>query len=102
MTIVLGDEGFTVSCATTTSEAFAAIEASKPDVMMIDVNLPGDDGAGLCRTIKSRSDTANIRCLMWSSVPNLAAIAKSVGAEGWLQKPTDIDVLVRRIKELAT
>lgn len=101
MKIVLEDEGFTVSRAATTSEAFRAIEAATPDVMMIDVNLSGDDGAVLCRAVKSRQETAGIKCLMWSSAPDLAAIATRVGAEAWLQKPTDLDVLVRKIRELA-
>lgn len=101
MKIVLEDEGFAVSRAATTSEAFRAIEAARPDVMMIDVNLPGDDGTVLCRAVKSRLETASIRCLMWSSAPDLAAIAKSVGAEAWLQKPTDLDVLVGMIRGLA-
>ncbi len=100
--LVLEDEGFTVSRAANSSDAFRAIEAARPDVMMIDVNLSGDDGAALCRAVKSRPETASIKCMMWSSAPDLAAIATSVGADAWLLKPTDLEVLVRQIEELAT
>lgn len=99
--LVLEDEGFTVSRAANTNDAFRAIEAARPDVMMIDVNLAGDDGAALCRAVKSRPETASIKCMMWSSAPDLAAIARRVGADTWLLKPTDLDVLVRRIEDLA-
>ncbi|MDQ2952206.1 MAG: response regulator [Chloroflexota bacterium] len=101
MGLVLEDEGFTVSRAANTSDAFRAIEAARPDVMMIDVNLSGEDGAALCRAVKSRPETASIKCMMWSSAPDLGAIARSVGADAWLVKPTDLDVLVRRIEDLA-
>ena len=101
MTIVFRDEGFAVRHAATAGEALRAVAAATPDVMVIDVTLPGDDGASLCRKVKSNQATAGIRCLMWSSVPNLAQVASAAHADAWLLKPTDLDVLVARINELA-
>jgi DNA-binding response OmpR family regulator len=102
MTIVFRDEGFTVRDATSAAEALRAVAASQPDVMVIDVSLPGSDGAALCRTIKGAPETSGIRCLLWSSVPHLAKLARAAGAEAWMFKPTDLDLLVMKIRELAS
>jgi DNA-binding response OmpR family regulator len=102
MDIVFRDEGFTVRHATTSAEALQAVAAAKPDVMVIDVTLPGEDGTALCRKVKSKAATAGIRCLLWSSVPNLAKLAKAARADAWVVKPTDLDLLVTRIRELAS
>lgn len=102
MDIVFRDEGFTVRHATTSAAALRAVAAAKPDVMVIDVTLPGEDGTALCRKVKSNAATADIRCLMWSSVPNLAKLAKAARADAWVVKPTDLDLLVNRIRELAS
>jgi len=102
MTIVLRDEGFAVRHAATAAEALRAVAVATPDVMVIDVTLPGDDGASLCRKVKSNEATAGIRCLMWSSVLDLAQVASEAQADAWLLKPTDLDVLVARINELAS
>ena len=102
MTIVFRDEGFTVRHATTAGEALRAVAAAPPDVMVIDVTLPGEDGASLCRKVKSIEATVGVRCLMWSSVPNLAQVASAAHVDAWLLKPTDLDLLVARVKELAS
>jgi len=103
MVIVFRDEGFAVRHAATAAEALRAVAAATPDVMVIDVTLPGgDDGATLCRKLKSDQATAGIRCLMWSSVPNLAQVASAAHADAWMLKPTDHELLVARITELAS
>ena len=102
MMIVFRDEGFSVRLATTAAEALEAIAAAAPDVMVIDVTLPGESGEALCRRVKSNQATAGIRCLLWSSVPNLARVARAAGADAWMVKPTDLDALVARIRELAS
>jgi DNA-binding response OmpR family regulator len=102
MIIVFRDEGFTVRDVTTADEALRAVAETRPDVMVIDVSLPGADGAALCRTIKGAPETSGIRCLLWSSVPHLAKLAKAAGADAWMFKPTDLDLLVTRIRELAS
>ncbi len=102
MVIVFRDEGFTVRHTTTAAEALRAVAMAQPDVMVIDVTLPGEDGAALCGKVKSDQATAGIRCLMWSSVPNLAQVASAAHADAWMLKPTDHELLVARIKELAS
>lgn len=102
MTIVFRDEGFTVRDVTSSVEALQALAAEQPDVMVIDVTLPGEDGAALCRKVKSNVKTAAVRCLMWSSVPDLARVAIAAHADAWMLKPTDLDLLLVRIKERAS
>jgi two-component system response regulator MtrA len=102
MMIVFRDEGFTVRQVSTAAEALQAIATSQPDVMVIDVSLPGEDGAALCRTVKSNSATDGIRCLMWSALPDLAKVARAAHADGWMLKPSDLELLVARIRELAS
>ena len=102
MALVFQDEGFTVRHAACAADALRAVATAQPDVMVIDVSLPGEDGAALCHKVKSNVETSSIRCLLWSSVPNLARVARTADADAWLAKPTELEDLVARIKELAS
>ena len=53
--LALGDEGYEVVLTENASQALAAFEAEAPDLMLIDVMLPGQNGLDLCRTIRQTS-----------------------------------------------
>jgi len=82
------------------AEALARIPACRPDVALLDVQLPDGSGVEVCRTI--RSDQPDVRALMLTSFADDEALFEAIlaGASGYLLKQvrgTDIVEAVRRI-----
>jgi response regulator RpfG family c-di-GMP phosphodiesterase len=68
--------------------AEAAIEAAPPEVLVLDVRLPGPDGLGLCRKLKSDPKTRDIAIvLLTGAEEGTAGAAKEAGADAFLRKP---------------
>lgn len=65
----------------------------KPDIFIIDKQLPGIDGLDLCRHLKNSSRTMNIPVVILSANPSLKGLAGEAGADFCLAKPY-------RLKEL--
>jgi DNA-binding response OmpR family regulator len=72
-----------------------------PDVIILDVLLSGKDGRTICRTLKAEDVTRHIPVIMISAHPNAEASARDVGADDFVAKPFDIDVLLARVARLA-
>jgi CheY-like chemotaxis protein len=73
----------------------------KPDVILLDVNLPDLNGFEVCRRIKSNPDTKDIAVIFISATyqdPNSKALAQSVGAETYLFHPVDKQQLLAIIQ----
>jgi DNA-binding response OmpR family regulator len=60
---LLKEEGFKVKSAPSADLALSSLEASLPDLILLDVNLPGTNGVDLCRTVKKNE--------LWASIPVL-------------------------------
>ena len=83
----------------------AALEAaqSRPDLILLDLKLPGVDGFEVCRRIKSDPETASIRVLPFTGVfltDDDRQRALSVGADGYLVRPFTAADLVTAINGL--
>ena len=76
---------------------------SYPDVLMLDVHLPGLTGIEICEKVKSIADTANIAVLLTDSrIETLHAIEGiKTKADGFITKPFDAGMLVTAIERLA-
>lgn len=80
--------------------AGAAVEAGGPDVVILDLDMPGLDGPQVCRRIKSRGDirpTAVIAATRHLSAKAAEAIHRC-GAAACLQKPLDLDALLAAVE----
>src|SRR4030095_4749469 len=91
--------GYTVSTAKDGISALLAVGRERPDLMIIDVKIPGVDGLEVCRQIKSdpKSHTAVIAI---GNQPDVAGNAAIAGADAFLPKPLDIDALMSQVKRL--
>lgn len=56
--------GFEVTCVEDGQEAWEAIQAERPDILITDFHMPRMDGLALCRTIRSHSETADLPIIM--------------------------------------
>ncbi len=100
--LVLTGEGFVVLACCSGGEALATLGASLPDLIVLDVMMPGVDGFSLARTIKDGASTRHIPVVLFTAMPARHAEARAAmsGADGVLSKPTERRELVRRLKVL--
>lgn len=91
--VILKSQGYTVDLAKTVQEAEAAMIGSLPLLMLVDVNLYGEDGAAFCRKLKEAPDTREIRIVLMSGDDDHPGLSGS-GADDFLAKPFDFSDLV--------
>jgi DNA-binding response OmpR family regulator len=92
-------EGFTVSCAVDGQAALAAARAEGPDIVVLDLMLPGLDGLEVCRQLRTFSD-AYVLMLTARSEEIDRVVGLSVGADDYLVKPFSPRELVARVRAL--
>ncbi len=97
---ILGREGFTVTAVPTGEEAVAAFRARRPDLLLLDLGLPGIDGYEVCRLLRRDPATADVPVIMLTGRGLPAEIVRGLAdyADDYLVKPCDPEVLVARMK----
>jgi CheY-like chemotaxis protein len=77
-------------------DAMIAVGALKPDLVLMDVLMPGLDGIEACRRIKSNPETRDIQIILASAMmtPELARAARHAGARRAVAKPLDMAELL--------
>ena len=85
----LEDGGFTVLPVQSAQEGVELLGAGKrPDIILVDLIMPGIDGGAFCKMIKGRDDTKNIPVILVSmkEEKEIRPIITAVGADGFLWK----------------
>jgi two-component system response regulator MprA len=93
-------EGYEVLFAADGVLALSAVRRDNPDVMILDVMMPGVDGLGVCRVL--RSDGIRTPILMLTAKVELTARVEGLdaGADDYLAKPFELDELLARLRAL--
>ena len=73
--------------AASAEEAELRIAAAKPDVIVLDVGMPGTDGLAFCRELKADDDTSSIRIVLLTGMEDVEDVAGAAGADALLLKP---------------
>lgn len=96
----LGRDGFSVVVAKTGEEALSMIDQGAPDLVLLDIMLPGIDGLEVCRTLKRAAKTANIALVLMSARGEESDIVSGLelGADDYITKPFSPKILVARVK----
>jgi DNA-binding response OmpR family regulator len=68
-----------------------------PDIYLIDKRLSGYNGLELCRMLKSDEKTKNVPVIILSALPNIKELAAEAGADGAIEKPFKIQLLLEKI-----
>ena len=95
-------EYFEVVSAYSGAEALGKMEACDPDIILLDVMMPGMDGFEVCRKIKSNPRTAHIPVVMVTALdqPSDRVAGLDAGADDFLTKPVDDAALFARVRSL--
>ncbi len=91
--IVLEGEGYQVHTSMD-GERLKHLGQDEPDLILLDVLLSGIDGRDICKSLKSNEATRHIPIIMLSAHSDASKVADSGGADDFLEKPFDVDVLI--------
>ena len=96
----LAKEGYQVACAASGEEAVKAATAAPPDLVLLDLMLPGMDGLEVCRPLKGEPRTRSIPIIMLTAKGEEADIVTGLelGADDYVTKPFSPRVLLARIR----
>jgi len=96
----LSREGYRVSCAASGEEALSLAESEAPDLMVLDLMLPGIDGLETTRILKSGTGAMDIPIVMLTAKGEEADIVTGLelGADDYITKPFSTRVLIARVK----
>ena len=95
------DKGVEVLVAENGSDAIESIRTDKPDIVILDVMIPGVDGFDVCNMIKNIFGMKDVYVLMLTADGQESNKQKGndVGADGFMTKPFDPDEIVEKIAQ---
>jgi two-component system phosphate regulon response regulator PhoB len=96
----LAREGYRVSSATSGEDGLRAAMRDKPDLVVLDIMLPGIDGIEVCRRLKADPQTRYIPVVMVTAKGDEADVVTGLelGADDYLTKPFSPKVLIARLR----
>jgi len=97
MRTTLTSAGFEVEDSRTAEEGFEKIREFRPDLVLLDINMPGMNGMDACRAIRADSDIAIIMLTVRNSEADKVA-ALDAGADDFVTKPFSTPELLARIR----
>ena len=95
--LYLEHEGYSVSCAYDGVAALKTARSLKPDVIVLDLMLPGMDGVAVCRTLRAESDVAIVMLTARATLEDRVA-GLDFGADDYVVKPFSPRELVARVR----
>ncbi|MEI6218244.1 MAG: response regulator transcription factor [bacterium] len=96
----LTHEGYAVTAVTSGEAAVKGISRKPPDLILLDLMLPGLDGLEVCRTLKKDTKTAGIPIVMVTAKGEESDVVTGLelGADDYIAKPFSMKVLVARVR----
>lgn len=100
LTLQLTREGYDTLTAESGEEGIQLVREQKPDLVLLDLMLPGVDGLDVCRTLKEGKDTKDIPIIMITARGEEADIITGLemGADDYVTKPFSPRVVLSRMK----
>lgn len=102
MQVILASAGHTVLQAVTAQEAIAIARAELPDLILMDVQLPGMDGLAATRELKSTPATRGIAVVAVTAMAMKGDRERilNAGCDGYLEKPIDFRAVLEEVARL--
>ncbi len=96
----LTEHGYAVDVAINARAMGRHLELHPPDLITLDIMLPGMDGSEIGHLLRVNPATAHIPILVISADRRIARKAASVHANDWIAKPFDLEDVVNKIEEI--
>ena len=95
-------EGHQVVVARDGNQALEAIRREKPDLVLLDVMMPGKTGFEVCQAVRADESVARTKILMLTAKGRDTDLAQGlgVGADGYMTKPFSTKDLAARVREM--
>ena len=101
MRLVLEGEGFVIEEAADGETALAAIHGSPPDLLFLDLNIPGTSGTGVLEAVRADSAFADVRVIVVTAAGEEGrAEALRLGADEYFTKPFSPTALLRTVERV--
>jgi adenylate cyclase len=99
---LLGVKGYAVTTATSGEEALAKVAADQPDIILLDIMMPGLSGYDVCRRLRADPETALLPIVLVTSLDPQGERVKGIeaGADDFLPKPINQAELFARVRSL--
>jgi DNA-binding response OmpR family regulator len=95
--VILQEEGY-IAVTTTKGEYVEKLhDGGLPDLILLDVLLSGKDGREIVKRLKSQEETKHIPVIMFSAHPSAEETARTAGADDFVAKPFEIDILLSKV-----
>ena len=97
---ILDMEGYEVHTARDGDDALEAAERVRPDLILLDINMPRKDGYEVCRILRERENMAGTKVIMLTAKGQALEKKKGleVGADDYVTKPFSADELLSAIR----
>jgi DNA-binding response OmpR family regulator len=99
--LMLVRAGFEVLEAADGLDALSKVKVQLPDVMILDVMMPGMDGFAVCEALRQEAETAELPIIMLSAKTDVNSVRKGLeaGATKYLTKPVSPDELTQNVRD---
>jgi len=100
MRTILEEEGYSVITASNGEEALTKADNELPDLIILDLMMPGKSGLEVCKILKSQSETKHIPVVMATVLGREVdrALTKAAGADAHFMKPFSALALLTEVK----
>lgn len=95
----LAKEGYKIEAAASLPEAHDILPSFRPNLVLLDINVNGEDGRQLCWKLKKENPEKNIKVIIISGYDYSAGRAALFGADDLLPKPLHLDYMLNCIKQ---
>jgi two-component system OmpR family response regulator len=96
--VALRFHGFATATAATGEEALRAARRERPDLVLLDVMLPGTDGFEVCRRLRADGDQVPVIFLTAKDTPSDTVTGLTLGGDDYVTKPFSIEALIARVR----
>ena len=101
MRLVLEHEGFEIREAADGASALTMVRAQPPDLLFLDLNIPGTSGADVLQELKSHPETAGVRVIIVTATGEEGReFVLSLGADEYFTKPFSPTALLRTVERV--
>ena len=101
LTVVLKARNYLVISSLDGQHGIERVKKERPDLILLDILMPGTDGYSVCTKLKSDKETKNTPIIILSGMDEREAIIKchNLGADDYIVKPFNLTTLLNKIRK---